>query len=322
MLSSTEGIYSAIRVSETSGASITGVLIQYERQIGGVWTLLGQEVTGADGIATLWLNPNYQYRITASRIGFTTVQAVITPSQSQYTITMSSGTGGTFTSSVVGLRWAVFPGSGTLNPGNHNFNATITSYYGDLENCKLELLNADNKTVLTSATGITNSTYCSINFDYTVTKNSKYFGRLSADTTNSTGFFIIDADWYWLGADINNSQSWSMITSLFQDVKGISELGDGVEGEFSRLVLFFLIFTILVGVFTYFSGVEMSNPGVSIILIWGIILFASAGNFFTYNAGTHLTGESASFLAQYGLLVAYTILTAGYVLGLLRKTGE
>ena len=45
LLSSTDGIYSSIQVVDAAGASISGVIVQVERQFSGVWTLIGQDIS-------------------------------------------------------------------------------------------------------------------------------------------------------------------------------------------------------------------------------------------------------------------------------------
>jgi hypothetical protein len=211
--------------------------------------------------------------------------------------------------------------SGQLTAGsNQKFNATVGAYYADLENCRFELLNVSNiSQVMSSTTSITNSSYCFLNLTYTTTKNQNLFGRLSVDTTSTDGFVIIDADWKWILIDINSSKSWMGVTSFFSDLKDLSEWGEGNEAEFSRIVFFFLITTICIGLFIYFSGVEISNPGLSGIIIWAIVLFASLGSFLTFDSGS---SNIAPALEQYGFFLIYSLLICGYVLGLLRRTGD
>lgn len=320
---SSGAIYSSIRTAAISGAAISGVTITYERQIGGVWTLIGEEVTGDDGIATFWVDPNYQYRFTATKSGYTTVQVTIQPAESQYTIVMTTGTSDTFTSDISGIKWEIDPGIGELQPkSNQKFNATVYASKGNLESCKLELINATNLSqALASDTSVSNGTYCFTDLTYTTVKGVRYFGKLSLDTTNSTGYFVVDSDFMWVIWDIKNGSSNLKFTSLFNDIRSISDFGTGTEGEFGRLVMFFLIMTMIIGVFTFFSGVELSNPGVSIILIWVIVFFASVGGFFTYTSGaSNLTAGTTTWFATYGLLIVYTILTAGYIFSLFRRT--
>ena len=326
LLGSADGIYSAIRTADTGGGAISGVTVQYERQIGGIWILLGQEVTGDDGVATFWVNPNYQYRFTASKTGYANTQVTIQPSQTQYTLTMSTTAGGgAFVSDIKGIKWSIYPGSGSLTATtNQKFNATITSSLSNLENCKFELVNAKNTSqVLATTTLLTNSSYCFLTITYTTTKDQKIFGRLSIDTTNTTGFVVIDADTAWIIFDFTGKKPWNSITSFFSDVKDLAEMGEGSEAEFNRIVLFFLATTILIGVFMFFSGIELSNPGLSIVIIWCIILIASIGGFLSYNSGSLAYGDTTpDIVSNYGFFFLFTMLGGAYFLSMIRRTGE
>lgn len=321
LLSSTDGIYSAIRTATTSGASIPNATIQYERKISGVWTSIGQETTGDDGIATFWVDPNYQYRFTASKTGYQTSQVTIQPSQTQYTITLLSEGEEEYSSDISGIWYMVLPGSGSLNgSSNQQFNATVRSSLSNLENCSFGLYNQTNiSQVLSLNYSITNSSYCFISVTYTTVKNMKLFGRLSIDTTNTTGFVVVDADNAWVIFDLTQGQSWSKLSSFFEDIKSLSEFGQGNEAEFNRIVFFFLITTILVGVFMFFSGIELTNPGISLVIVWGISLLASIGGFLTFNSGS---SNVSTPMQQYGIFFIFTTLLLGYGLSLIRRTGE
>lgn len=319
LLSDDDGIYSSIKTADVIGTPISGALIQYERQISGVWTLIGQELTGDDGIATFWVDPNYQYRFTATKTGYTDVQVTIQPSQTTYTIVMSSTSGtGSYDSDFEGIYYYVYPGSGTLEATtNMKFNATVWAKLGNLENCSFEILNQSNVSqVLKSGYGFTNSSYCFVDLTYTTVKNTRLFGRVGIDTTGTSGFVYIDSDVAWILFDFDK-KAWRSIGSLFDDLKDLAEFGEGNEAEFNRIVLFFLILTILIGVFTYFSGVELSTPGLSIIIIWGICLFASIGNFLTFNSGTISTP-----MRRFGFFFIFTAILIGYGISIARRTGD
>jgi hypothetical protein len=201
---------------------------------------------------------------------------------------------------------------------------TVVSSQSNLENCKLDIVNATNTSqILATGTSFTNSSYCQIIIFYTTTKNQNLFGRLYIDTTNSTGFLLVNADVKWILFDLNNTKGWTTITSFFTDLKSLSEFGTGNEAEFNRIVFFFLITTMLIGVFIYFSGIEMSNPGLALIIIWTLVLISSISGFLTYNVGaTATTHPVATIFGQYGFFFIFTLFNAGYWLSLLRRTGE
>jgi len=320
LLGTIDGIYSSISVIESAGGSIPGVVIQIERQFGGVWTLISQDVTGSDGVATFWVNPNFQHRITATKTNYVTTQVTITPSQTLYTLTMQRTTAeAEYTSDLPGIKWVAYPQSGTIPPGIRSFNITVTSSESNLENCKFELVNATNSShVLDYVISITNSSYCFLNINYNAQENTKFFGRLSLDTTETTGYVIVNTDWKWIVIDIE-VKGWRTITSFFADLTTLSEFGEGNEAEFSKIVTFFLITTIIFGVFIYFSGIELISPGITILLIWGITLFASAGGFLTFSSGSSNVNP---VIEQYGFFFIFTIYMINYFMTIIRRANE
>jgi hypothetical protein len=321
LLGTADGIYSTIQVVEDSGTGVQDVYVTIERQVNNVWTNVGASFTGSDGGATFWVNPNFQHRVTASKTGYSTSQVTITPSQSLYTLTLSKGAANaTHTSDVEGLIWEVLPSSGVIKPKSTNFNATVTSSESNLDNCKFELLNvSDTSQVLASGTSITNVTYCQVSFDYITVNDVNLFGRLSVDTTATDGFVILDTDWKWVVIDVNATSDSSSIKSLFEELTTLEEFGEGNQAVFSRMVLFFLVTTILIGVFTFFSGFEISSPGISVGLVWFVVLFASFGSFLTFDSGSD---NVSSVMEKFGFFFILTLFVCGYMLNVIRREGE
>ena len=327
LLGSADGIYTSIQMLSSGGQPISGVIVTLERQFLGVWTLMEQGITDNSGLVTFWVNPNYDYRITASKTNYITQQVTIRPSQSTYTMRLST-TGGSsvYSGGTEGIRWTTRPTSGVIRIGTHSFNATVTSFAAiQLQGCRLDLLNMTNvsQTLATSTSAATNTTYCYVGFDYTLGRGTKLFGRLSIDTDQSTGYFIIDADSRWIDWDLNASSGngtswrpWNQMDSFFDEIKNLSEFGDdATTRDFSRLVFFFLIATIGIGVFTYFSGYELQSPGSGIFIIFCLVLFASASGFLTldYSIG------SGTSQTQWGFFFMFLFLTLAYGMDIIRR---
>ncbi|GAG13443.1 unnamed protein product, partial [marine sediment metagenome] len=260
------------------------------------------------------------HRLTATRAGYTTQQVTIKPSQSIYTLTMQSSSGNaTYVEEIEGVRWIIRPSIGTIEPGAYNFNATITSTDAILEYCKFELLNTNASVITSASSTATNSTDCFVGLDYTVIKDINLFGRLSIDTDATTGYVIVDSDSKWVSIDIDK-KSWRGIIGFFQELRTLNEFGEETNTrDFSRFVFFFLLTTILIGIFTYFSGFELQNPGISILIIVMIILFASAGGFLTFDSAS---SNVSGVMGQWGFFFIFLLLTLGYMLNTIRRHGE
>jgi len=323
LLSSASGIYSSIDVIESTGGPIEGAEVIVEREFSGIWTVVGQSTTGSDGVATFWVNPNYAHKITVSKTGYVTNQVTIYPSQSIYSLALTrSGAAAEYESNIDGLRWYVYPASGTISSRTHNFNATFTSSISNLVSCRFNLVNASNisQVFSTNVAAATNTSFCYINFNYVVQNNSKIFGVLAVvtDRTNST-YVIVDSDFRWISLDIE-ANAWRTITSFFHDITTLNEFGDDNKAEFSRFIFFFLVITIIVGVFNYFFNVEYTSPGATIIIIYVITAIASVAGFLNVDLGG--TNIDTTFMSQYGILIILSLMVLSYIMTTIRRNHE
>lgn len=318
LLSTTNGIYTSIQTLTTAGSVISGVTILLERISGSTYTTVGSGTTDSAGIITFFVDFNSDHRITATKTGYVSTQVTIRPTQAIYSLFMGSSSGNaSYSDPISGLVWRLYPASGIINSGTRNFNATITSSQLNLENCRYDLVNQSNiSQVFATNTAITNSSYCFVQVSYNVRPNVNMFGQLLVDTTSTNGFVYVDADTSYLALDINAS-SWQSFTSFFSDLNDLNEFGEGNEGEFSRFMFFFIIITILMCVFIYISGIEMANPGISILIVWGIVVFATMGGFLTITMGS---SNADSFMAKTSLLWILTFIMIGYVFDTIRRS--
>ncbi|GAG13039.1 unnamed protein product, partial [marine sediment metagenome] len=114
-----------------------------------------------------------------------------------------------------------------------------------------------------------------------------------------------------------DKKAWRGIPGFFSELKDLSEWGGGNEAEFSRFIFFFLIVTIFIAVFTFFSGVELTSPGGSIILIWVLVMIASAAGFLTIQSGGDI---NTGFMEQYAFAFITTMYFIGFMLNKYRQT--
>lgn len=315
-LATASGISSSYHVVDEAMNSIAGVKIVVTK--GGL--IVGSGLTDSSGTLTFFLDPTSSHDFVATKTGYQSKSFSIIPTQALYTIAMSStaSTALDSTTEVQGVTWQVRPGSGTVNTGLTQFNATVKSYNGNLIRCQLRLLNTTNTSQIFnySATDATNGSYCYTGFDFPVVKGQKYFGQLGIWTTNSTGYVWVDSDWKWVIYDKQNS-SFSSVLSMVQDLTEYNGFGtDANEAEFSRLMFFFLMVTILVCLLTYFTQFEFSNQGASLYIIWGIIAIASLGGFFETPVYSPIIGN------KYHILIIYSFFMLGNIINYFRRQSE
>lgn len=310
LLSSANGIYSSIQTSESTGATISGVQLTVERFINSEWVVVGQQTTGSDGLATFWVNPNYEHRITAIKSGYITTQQTITPSQSTYTLIMTRDSGSaTYNGSLTGIVWKATPAVGPISPGTQTFNLNLTASLRNLDGsfCKMELVNAETSASLTSTTG-GNAGGCNLSFSYNLVENVKYRAIYSIDLDSTDGFVIIDNDAYWFTINKNATNTLN-IRSFFQDFKDLPEFGEGLRAEFSRTIVFFFILVCLLGILTFTTGYDFANPGWAMIIVLAPVAIASTVGFFEFS------GLSTNdWVQKYSILMILIFMISGFVM--------
>jgi hypothetical protein len=308
LLGASGGIYSSIQTVTGIGNPISSSQITVERQFSGVWTIVEQGVTGSDGLVTFWLNPNYDHRITVVKSGYISSVTTIRPTQSLYSIILSTSSGNaTFVQELEGIKWKIYPGSEILSPNTaYTFGFNVTAELNNLIACKFEVLN-ESGSILDTAIGCS-SGGGNISLSFNTNGYSKIVRKFYLDTGD--GYWIVDPIDNWISA--TNISSTGTIKSFFQDLATLDDElgGDDARSTFTRVVLFFFLAIILIGAVTYFTGVELSNPGWCIFMFWALISMASMGGWFTVTIfSTHTNSYSEWFNRMYipGLLTLFMI---------------
>lgn len=316
-----DGIFSSIQVVNQLGSPISGALVTIERQIGGEFVIVGQETTGEDGIVTFWVNPNFPHRITSVKVGFTTAQVTIIPSQSQYSLTMTAigASDALFNGSTEGMSWQISPSSGYLAPGEYTFSfdliANLNNLAGSL--CRLDLVDRETLAVVATTNGTGNASQCSADVLYEITEGQSLFGKLYVWTEESGGFFLIDTDQRWTDIEGTDVSTWQTIRNFFTELTTIDEWGEGDHRqEWNRIVGFFLILSIIIGISTFKTQWDSSYPGVAILIVTIIIIFASTGGWFTLNAG----GSRFNFIDKYAVAITAIMISLAWVTSWMRRT--
>jgi len=318
LLGSSDGIYSNIQIVNVAGFPIIGATVTAERQIDGDWIVIEQGTSDSSGTVTFWVNPNIDTRITASASGYLQAQVTIRPTSTGYTLTLSSTQGNaSFDSNLEGLTWRFEPGVGVIPLNETAFNATITAQKDNIVSCEFRLTNQTGN--ISSTTSGCSSSGGNLSIVYTPSQNEKINGILYVDL--GEGLFILDGDAYWIGYNSSVS-SWRTLRGILGTLNEFNEFGEGVEQEFSKIVFFFLVLTIGLGILTFFSGYDFSNPGFTVPVVYGIILFATLSGWFTFDGLVKpaLVGETISdILDKYIYLVMMTFFFGGWLFNMWRK---
>lgn len=313
LLDTDDGIYSTIQVQTVGGDPLEGVTITISRNFippsnNATYLTLSQQSTDGAGLATFWVNPNYEHRFAFSKAGYQSKTVSLTPSQETYTVQMSTSTVGTlYAGSTKGMLWDYYPGIGALNNGTYSFGVNVSATNGDLIGCKFKLYHT-NDSLIDEIEGCTSSPYTGDNINVSAYMENGYQFRgefwiktsaLCEDSVCSSGtnegetcvidsdcqiYGLVDGDPAWRGFNWTTSDH-TAIYGFFKDLRTFNEFGGNQnEQEFSRIVWFFLIATIIIGVGSYFTGFDLQSPGMGIIAVSFLIVIGSAAGFFTISS--------------------------------------
>jgi hypothetical protein len=307
LLSASEGIYSTFQTITSGNVLITGASIIITRVLEGVTTIMAQGTTDSAGSYTVWLNPNYDHTVTASKDGFGSSTVTIRPTQTSYTLVLTGTSNYTYVSNFEGLLWGFFPRRNLNISEINNFGFNITSAKSNIVSCKIELLPLDKSSVLASAETIaSNASFCSVQVSYLL--NSTYprvKGRLLIDT--GEGYQILEEDAYWIA--IPYTTTGLTITDWFNSLTLLDLRyfnGDEQHREFTYILLFFLVATIICAVMNK-MGWDIQTNGGMIYLMGGMVWFASIPGFLNLANISPFT-----IMDKYFVAVIYSMFMIGF----------
>lgn len=279
LLSTADGTYSVYQVQTNDGSPISGVSVTVERQFSGTWTIVEQGTTDSVGAVTFWLNSDFDHRLTFTKTGYSSVQAIVRPSSSTYTVVMgTSYTSADYSSSILGIKYWFSPAVGRLDKDTvYTFELNVTSNQSNLVNCRIRLLNSAGALLNSTAQAADSTTECNLWTSLNTSAAEKIFGELSIDT--GSGYFVIDSDAYWL-TNITNYGTGGLWKAL-DGIRNLEQWGDeNNRAEFSRVVGFFFFIAIILSMLSFFlQGWEMSSPGAHLYLLWVFFFFGCATGF-------------------------------------------
>jgi len=290
LTSTTGGIYVSFQVITTGGQVVSGAYITVTRQIGDTIVLITSGYTDSSGILTLFLNPNYSYIITTSKSGYNTQVTTVTPSQSLYTITLTSGSGYFYyNASLEGISWSSYPGSGILASNTtYNFTFTVHSIVNNIYNCSF-YVNYPNGTLVAYVYGCNetlpnNGSTIWTNIDTTNMSTKlygSYFITIYNSTTNSTQLIALEMDAQWVFVPVNptGGNIFGTLKEFLSGLTNLPEWGTNAQTtDFNKIVFFFLFMAIAVAILNYFTGYDTAYPGSLLYLVTGIVIILSTFN--------------------------------------------
>jgi hypothetical protein len=236
----------------------------------------------------------------------------------------------------------IYPYGQYLDNGTtYTFGFNITASLGNLIGCYFEIY--EEETVgesVADASGCTSSPYAGDNISTTYTVQSgdrlsgAYFIKVNASCNDDNEcdagpnrgqsctvdgdcqvFGIIDADAFWIEANV--SAGPNSLKSFFEGLTTLGDFGEGIELDFSRIFWFFLVVTLLLGIFTYATGWEMNSPGSALWLIFPLVAISSMAGFFDIINPQGFT--MAGWITKYTVAFICFLVWLGYLANNVRR---
>jgi len=308
LLSSADGIYSTIHVVDQAVTNVVGIEVTAERQFAGVWTVVGQEETDAAGSVTFWVNPDYDHRFTFIGDDCEGTITTIRPTQTLYTQQLQCGVAEEveYISPYKGIKYSISPKPGTWLSEDtvYVFTFNITANLSNLIFYSLNITDKDG-TQLNSTYGTT-STGGNLIILLDTTDYRKLYGYYYIDIGNGT--ILLDPA-LWIVRDIEAGRG--SIKTFFINLVG-SEVD--IEDNYNNLMLIFFILFTAMAAFCYSTGMEMSQPGINLFIIFFFVAILSLAGYFTIDFAP------SDFVNKYGILLVVFFLAGGYTLGQWART--
>ena len=283
------GQYVTFQIINPALQPISNVTVNISTSTNG---LLETKTTDSSGAVTFFMNPLVTYTIIASKPGLTQYETTITPTQTEYTLTMGMGTTETTVDDYFrGITYSIYPSQTYLtNSTTYTFNFTISGDYWNFDEFGIILTNSSG-----SSFGSNSST-------------SQSGGTVSLTrNTGSNTTFILRPYWVIDGNYTNISQIYVIYDSSGSDTS-LANLRDRIRfyidaGGFFGLtpfglnILVFLCIFITTGIVSYKFGFTSPFAVFGIMLV--LTLMFDQINFITYADG--LPEDAATLLV--GILV-------------------
>jgi len=262
------GAYTTLRLVNEFDAAVSGSEVQVERQIGVAWNVVGNAVSDDAGQVTFYLDTTLNHRFTIVTEGYETEIYIIRPSQSIYTVMLTSTTSTVEPDYYIGITSSILPsGNNLTNSTAYDFKYTLTSGTETVTEFGFVLYNSTDDS-LDSGSAATNGGTVTVNLN---TGNNtliymEYYFVIDGNYTNSTRVWYVQRD------TLSGSGIEGFVTHLR------IYLADGIFGMTAfgmGLMIFVLIFGI-VGVANMKFGLT-NSLGMSILVFLLVLFFDSLG---------------------------------------------
>jgi hypothetical protein len=302
LLSSSDGIDTSIQVSDIyTGNAISGAEIEIYGLINNTYTLISSDTTGLNGISKFLLG-NYKHRILVEAEGYESIIEDFNPSSSVLPIRLTPIDGYLYSYNITNISAYYFlPQSGLLNTNtSYNFSMFINkTANNNVIEAKIDIYNGT--TLLNTSSFTASSAY---NNQFGLVQNTSSYPKLTAKyyikTSASSNWILVNTNSYM------TTTLYEGKNSLLAAIKSMATLRGTAESSFTILFVVLLLLVLLYAGFTYYTGIDLQTPGVSMSLFTLVIIMLSAGDFLTVDS---LPG---AFMGKWGFALLSGFFTLGH----------
>jgi hypothetical protein len=250
LLANTDGLIRSFFVKNQNQNGIIGALVTIKRFIGGSWIMIAQKVTDSSGTTAFLMNPSTQYQVEATYQGLSSGIQTITPSESEYTIYITTGTSYTYTNIFNTVSYSISPQYLTLPRTNSTYiNFSVVCTTNDLEYIRT-VLTDENLTVIYDS-NLTSGSGGNINANIDTTNLSAVYGTFYIKRTNYN-LFTDTQNYLVRDYTFGNVSFFSFLTMLS---------GDTSMSDFTKSIIsLFVTVGIMAGVVS--MGIQPMGAGV------------------------------------------------------------
>ena len=269
LLSSSDGQYVSFQIINTAEQPISGTTVNITRIIGSATVIIGSGTTDSSGVITFWLNPDYPHVLTVYKTSYALYTATITPSSTQYTITLG-GTTTIITDYGQGVSYSVSPSAGTFLDENtlYNFSLSLTSSYWIVTNFGFSLY-YENDTLIGSNSSASNGGLITLSNINTTNQSSIYMNYYY--TINNTNMTFNPSFWTIQSIEGREFSIWH----FFEDLDLYLDSGLFGIDDFGRLILTFVLIIMVVGGISMRYGIR--NDAFIMGILFGLVLLFDVG---------------------------------------------
>lgn len=300
-------------VQDSAGGTISGANVEVSRFSDGDSSFKTSKTTDSSGSTTFDLNASYTHYVTVSKPGYVTQRNNYNMAQTSYVIVLIQGNNSIYNNSIAGINYVVTKSGTKCYNTDKLFEFNVTSMYCNLQNASL-VIKYSNGTILnqTSSTSPCGSNL-SVSINSTNANGQILFGHFYV-TIDGVTTLIDPARWTFLCVDDGGLS----VKSFFENLRTYES--DNLEKQYTTMFWFFLIMFMLIGSLTYATGVELSSPGLTTLLVMIVMGVASYAGFLNLDLVVGEISPVKTFMNQWALFLVTAFISGGFLLGRMRDT--